>query len=200
MDPHASKAALCLLLALCISAPALPQDSTKTRKSVSHAANAPAALSERQRVLHALNRLTFGPRPGDVDAVLAKGLEEWIEDQLHPESIDDSALNSRLAPFATTRMSLKQIAELFPSDNVITQTFSGKRALPSDPVQRMIYSVQVARLEQQKATQAAAATASDTQAPKSASDPTAASIPGAISPQDEARATADHLLALPKDQ
>ena len=37
-----------------------------------------------QKVLHALNRLTFGPRPGDLEAVKQKGLDQWIEQQLHP--------------------------------------------------------------------------------------------------------------------
>ena len=71
-------------------------------------------LTERQRALHALNRLTFGPRPGDVEAVLTKGLDSWIEDQLHPESIDDSAINSRLGPYATTRLNSKQLAAGLP--------------------------------------------------------------------------------------
>src|SRR5579872_4259572 len=115
--------AMLVCLSLCLGTPAFPQTSTKKTSSV-RAANPAGELSERQKILHALNRLTFGPRPGDVDAVMAQGLESWIEDQLHPESIDDSALNSRLAPYASTRMSLKQIAELFPSDNVIAQIFS----------------------------------------------------------------------------
>src|SRR5579862_7945925 len=55
----------------------------------------PPAQLERGRALHALNRLTFGPRPGEVDKVLAKGVDSWIEDQLHPESIDDGALGAR---------------------------------------------------------------------------------------------------------
>ena len=45
-----------------------------------------------QRVLHALNRFTFGPRPGDIAAVQAMGLKRWFEQQLNPSSIDDSAL------------------------------------------------------------------------------------------------------------
>ncbi len=40
---------------------------------------------------HALNRLTFGSRPGDVERVLRMGLDRWIEQQLDPESIADSA-------------------------------------------------------------------------------------------------------------
>jgi uncharacterized protein (DUF1800 family) len=184
-------------LFLCVAAPSFPQNASK-KTNVSHLVN-PSALSERQRALHALNRLTFGPRPGEVEVVLAKGLDSWIEDQLHPESIDDSALNARLAPYATTRMSLKQFADFFPSDNVITQIISGKRASPSDPAQKMIYAVQVARIAQQKANQAAAA-ASAQHSPKTEADSTMAVSAEAASPQDSARGIADHLLGLPKDQ
>src|ERR1700722_13111943 len=45
-----------------------------------------------ERVLQALNRFTFGPRPGDVAAVRAMGVKGWFERQLNPLSIDDSAL------------------------------------------------------------------------------------------------------------
>ena len=47
-----------------------------------------------KRALQALNRLTFGPRPGDVQQVMAMGVDQWIELQLHPGKIDDSALNA----------------------------------------------------------------------------------------------------------
>src|SRR5260370_12523478 len=57
-----------------------------------------------QRVLHALNRFTFGPRPGDVAAVQAMGLKRWFELQLNPSSIDDSALEARLGMFPALRM------------------------------------------------------------------------------------------------
>ena len=43
-----------------------------------------------QQIIHALNRLTFGAKPGDVQKVRAMGLDNWIDQQLHPEKIDDS--------------------------------------------------------------------------------------------------------------
>jgi uncharacterized protein (DUF1800 family) len=49
------------------------------------------ALRERARAAHVLNRLAFGPRPGDVDRVLTIGVDRWIERQLRPESTLDSA-------------------------------------------------------------------------------------------------------------
>ena len=46
-------------------------------------------MDDQKRALHALNRLTFGPRPGDVERVTAIGVDKWIDQQLHPEKIDD---------------------------------------------------------------------------------------------------------------
>jgi uncharacterized protein (DUF1800 family) len=54
-----------------------------------------------QQLLHALNRLAFGPRPGDVQKVRALGLDRWIEQQLHPERIPDPAADRALARYAT---------------------------------------------------------------------------------------------------
>jgi uncharacterized protein (DUF1800 family) len=98
-------------------------------------------------VLHALNRLTFGPRPGDVQQVMALGVERWIDLQVHPETIDDSALNARLEPLRTLRMSTREIAEDFPDPQEINLVMNGKKAMPSDPARRAVFQVQVARLQ-----------------------------------------------------
>lgn len=58
-----------------------------------------------RRVIQVLNRLTFGPRPGDVEEVRRIGLEKWIDLQLHPERIPESpVLETRLEPYETLRM------------------------------------------------------------------------------------------------
>ena len=46
---------------------------------------AEAGSNEQKRAVQALNRLTFGPRPGDVQQVTAMGVDRWIDLQLHPE-------------------------------------------------------------------------------------------------------------------
>jgi uncharacterized protein (DUF1800 family) len=104
-----------------------------------------------RRALHALNRLTFGPRPGDVQQVMAMGVDQWIDLQLHPKKIDDSALDARLEPLRTLRMSAKEIAEDFPDGQAINQVLNGKRSMPSDPARRAVFQVQLARLEEKKA-------------------------------------------------
>ncbi|WP_036169824.1 DUF1800 domain-containing protein [Massilia sp. 9096] len=56
-----------------------------------------ASLSPDQQAVHVLNRLAFGPRPGDVERVERIGVQAWIEQQLHPESIAlPAALEARL--------------------------------------------------------------------------------------------------------
>jgi hypothetical protein len=57
------------------------------------------ALTEQERVLQALNRFTFGPRPGEVAAVERMGLQRWFEMELHPERIDDSAFEVEMGEF-----------------------------------------------------------------------------------------------------
>ncbi len=64
----------------------------------SQAAGAADVPRDRSAVEHALNRLTFGPRPGLVEGVERLGLQRWIDQQLNPSSIDDSAMAARLTP------------------------------------------------------------------------------------------------------
>jgi hypothetical protein len=70
-------------------------------------------LTDRQRALHALNRLAFGPRPGDVDAVMKGGVNTWIERQLHPEAIPDRVVEARIASLPTMTMSNAQIVKRY---------------------------------------------------------------------------------------
>ena len=75
-------------------------------------------LTEDQAILHALNRLAYGPRQGDIDRVRQMGLEKWIDQQLHPDSIDDSALDARLEKYPTLGMSSKKLLDEFPPPNL----------------------------------------------------------------------------------
>jgi uncharacterized protein (DUF1800 family) len=109
-----------------------------------------STADDQRRALHALNRLTFGPRPGDVQQVMAIGVQRWIDLQLHPEKIDDGTLDARLEPLRTLRMSTREIAENFPDGQEINQVRNGKRPVPSDPARRAVFQVQLARQEEKK--------------------------------------------------
>jgi len=78
------------------------------------------------------------------------GVDKWIDLQLHPEKIDDSALDARLEPFRTTRMSTKELAESFPDGQEINQVMNGKKPMPSDAALRMVYQVQIDRQQERK--------------------------------------------------
>src|SRR6185436_13226311 len=56
-----------------------------------------AAPAVQLQISHLLNRSAFGPRPGDVEAVVKLGIPAYLDSQLHPEQIDDSAINGRMA-------------------------------------------------------------------------------------------------------
>jgi len=71
------------------------------------------SLSEAQRITHLLNRIGYGPRPGDVDRVRQTGISKYIDQQLHPELIDDNVTNIRLEPFSSLQMSIAEIFEHF---------------------------------------------------------------------------------------
>jgi uncharacterized protein (DUF1800 family) len=132
-------------LLLCLSvACAVPQLLAKKKDSPEIGAN------EQKRAVHALNRLTFGARPGDVQQVMAMGVDRWIDLQLHPGKIPDLELEARLQPLRTLHMSSKEILEDFPDGQMIRQVADGKRAMPTDPTRRAIYQVQVARLDEKQ--------------------------------------------------
>lgn len=89
----------------------------KTRKAAPRPAVPLTKLSKDEQIVHALNRLTFGPRPGDLEAVRAQGLTQWIDQQLHPERLaENPALEARLKPLETLRLSTAEILKAYPQN------------------------------------------------------------------------------------
>ncbi len=113
-----------LLVGLTFSAPFLlaakdKKDKNKTAESSKTLAGLPTqGLTEDEAILQALNRLGFGPKPGDVERVKEMGLQKWVDQQLHPESIPDSALEARLERFPTLKMSSSKLLDEFPQPRV----------------------------------------------------------------------------------
>jgi uncharacterized protein (DUF1800 family) len=71
-------------------------------------------LTEDEATMHALNRLAFGPRPGDLQRVKQMGLEKWVQQQLHPEKVDDRALDERLRQYPAVSMSAEALYAKYP--------------------------------------------------------------------------------------
>ena len=96
-------------------------------------------LSNDKKILHALNRLTFGPRPGDVEAVHKMGLKKWVDLQLHPGQIPESwDLLAKLKPLDTLQMTTQEMNEHYPTQQMLAAAARGMGAtvLPKDPVLR----------------------------------------------------------------
>src|ERR1041384_2879036 len=72
-----------------------------------------AALTPQDSALHALNRLAYGPRPGDVPRVAAEGVMRWIDHQLSPDRIDDDRLAQRERRFDILRYDRGDLAAMY---------------------------------------------------------------------------------------
>ena len=104
MSAFSVTAARCLLVGL------LGLVVSQRPTAVTAAANVP---NDERAVVHALNRLAFGPRPGDVDRVRKLGLATWIDQQLRPDRINDTAMDSRLARLTTLSRESEELAQDF---------------------------------------------------------------------------------------
>jgi uncharacterized protein (DUF1800 family) len=91
-----------------------------------------AKLSEDQRILHVLNRLGFGARPGDVERVKAMGIDNYITQQLFPEKIDDSASEAKLQNLGALRMTNAELYEKYPQPGQLLKQLQKRGNLPAD--------------------------------------------------------------------
>ncbi|HTC73933.1 MAG TPA: DUF1800 domain-containing protein [Edaphobacter sp.] len=135
---------LILTLPLLIAAP-LHAQKKATAKPKPPAAAKPAPLiplNPQERAQQLLNRFTFGPRPGDLEQVLAITPEKWFEQQLNPASIPDPTLDKRLNDYPTLNMQPDQALLVFPDRGAIQQIAEGKRPYPADPNLAAMYEVQ----------------------------------------------------------
>jgi hypothetical protein len=86
---------LALLAWGCATGSAVPPAATVPPAAAGPAALPATPLTETQQALHLLNRLGYGPRPGDLEAVRSVGAAAWVEAQLHPERMDDGPAGRR---------------------------------------------------------------------------------------------------------
>jgi len=90
-------------------------------------------LSKDEQILHALDRLTFGPRPGDIDRVKRMGLKKWMNQQLHPDRMDENpVLEARLQALESLRMTPLEAVQHYPTPQMIRAIAQGKQPLPDD--------------------------------------------------------------------
>jgi len=89
-------------------------------------------MTEEQRVVHVLNRLGFGARPGDVERVRRMGVEAYIEQQLNPSKIDDTAAEARLKNFPTLGMSNSELLAKYPQPGQLLRRLQRAGQLPPE--------------------------------------------------------------------
>src|SRR5687768_17187786 len=86
------------------------------------------ALSEDQKILHVLNRLGFGARPGDVEKVKSVGLQRYIDQQLDPMSIDDAVAETKVKDLDIFSMSTAELFAKYPNPGALLRQLEGGRA------------------------------------------------------------------------
>lgn len=103
-------------------------------------------LPDDKKIVHALNRLTWGPRAEDVDRVPRVGLKKWVDEQLHPNRIHQSVeLEARLRKLETLRMSPREMSQNYPPPGYIVAVAKGTMPPPVDPERREIVMQLVSR-------------------------------------------------------
>jgi uncharacterized protein (DUF1800 family) len=108
-------------------------------------------MSEDRKVVYALNRLAYGPRPGEVEAVEKYGLDRWIEVQLHPEMMQENPkLLAKLQPLDTLVMPAELMIQTYPNPQLIRAMVDGRAAFPDDPLTRLMIRRQVERYKIQE--------------------------------------------------
>ncbi|MGO9490680.1 MAG: DUF1800 family protein, partial [Terracidiphilus sp.] len=137
-----------------------PSASAKQLASTPNPSNKPrpeyqsGQLQGDARILHALNRFTFGPRPGDLGVIRSIGLDNWFEQQLHPANLDLTDLNARLAEFPAMQWTPEDLLFRIPSNAIIRQAINGKFQVPDRGVLHAVYENQIYRVAEKKQEQA----------------------------------------------
>jgi uncharacterized protein (DUF1800 family) len=92
----------------------------------------PRGLTEAQRIIHVLNRLGFGARPGDVERVKALGLDNYINQQLNPEKIADPVAENKVRDLSVLNMTTAELYEKYPQPGQLLRRLQQRGMLPED--------------------------------------------------------------------
>jgi len=132
------------LTAVTLMAAAMPlvsaAQTASKRAAPAKTAGAPSAAREQtadQQVQHVLNRLAFGARPGDVQAVRAIGVDAWIARQLEPQKVTDAAMDGFLSHFPTLGQSGAELQAQFPPPNQVLAQIAAKQGISRDSAKLM---------------------------------------------------------------
>lgn len=107
-----------------------------------------AELTEQQRALHVLNRLGYGPSPGDLEHIRQIGVDRYIDEQLHPEGIPfPQTLKQQLAQFTAPEVPAGDlIAQLRDFQKIDKQDFAPDKQKKHQFIQQLLEETEDARL------------------------------------------------------
>lgn len=111
-----------------------------------------AGLTERQAAAHLLSRFTYGPTPGEIDAVVKMGLENWFQQQLDAKQADDT-LKTLLGTYDALTLTNAQVEDTFPRGGKILRMAVKDGVINKDSVNKADkkeYRSQLATYMQQK--------------------------------------------------
>jgi len=174
-SPHGLTAIL-LCCSLCLPSPLLAAQqaadpSQPPAKAKSRQNDTSGQLRGDERILQALNRFTFGPKPGDLEAVRTMGLDNWFDQQLRPGAIDETDLTARLAQFPAMQWSMQDLFFRLPSNPIIRQAAQGKVDIPQGGTLQAVYENQIYRIQARKTAKAEKGTVAENQTPGLANGP-----------------------------
>jgi uncharacterized protein (DUF1800 family) len=89
-------------------------------------------LSEEQQIIHVLNRLGFGARPGDVERVKSMGLTNYINQQLNPEKLNDTVAENKVKDLGVLTMTTAELYEKYPQPGQLLRQLQARGMLPAD--------------------------------------------------------------------
>src|SRR4029078_7413952 len=89
-----------IFIAVSSAAIALSACGAQTPRTAPGRSQIPGELLPDEQIQQVLNRLTLGARPGDAEKIRAAGIESWIDQQLHPDRIDDAKTTQTVAPYS----------------------------------------------------------------------------------------------------
>src|ERR1043165_563977 len=89
-------------------------------------------LSDEEQILHVLNRLGFGARPGDVERVKAMGLDNYINQQLNPEKIPDTVAENKVRDLNVLNLTTAELYEKYPTPGQLLPQLQQRGKLPEE--------------------------------------------------------------------
>jgi uncharacterized protein (DUF1800 family) len=117
-----------ILLAISLSSPlGLAQEmKQKEKKPVASKSNL-KNLTEEQKVSHLLERVTFGPRAGDVERVMKIGWKKYLEEQFNPDRISDKVVEEKLKPLESVHLSNSELAKNYVRPAAVQKALNSRK-------------------------------------------------------------------------